>query len=274
MSAPKQTPAIRGQKVRISPESREAEAFRVVRTGLFFGAPKGQAKTILVTSPTSGEGKSTILANLGIAIAQAGQRVLIVDADFREPAQHRIFNLDRTTKGLSSVLAGVTTLEDAIERTGMDKLSLLTCGPDVPNPAELLHHDNFARVVGDLEDQYDRILIDSPPILAVTDALILSALSDVTILVLRAEYSTRPVSMQALESLANVGAKVLGVVLNDVPRRGRRYGYYGDQAHLRSHGAKRTGSRQAPKSPSSETASDLLGEVRSRNATVNGGTCS
>jgi capsular exopolysaccharide synthesis family protein len=258
MSAPKQTPAIRGQKVRISPESREAEAFRMVRTGLFFGAPKDQAKTVLVTSPTAGEGKSTILANLGIAIAQAGQKVLIVDADFREPMQHRIFNLDRSAKGLSAVLAGTMTLEDAIERTGMEKLSLLTCGPEVPNPAELLHHDSFARVVGDLGDRYDRILIDSPPVLAVTDALILSALSDVTILVLRAEYSTRPTSVQALESLANVGAKVLGVVLNDVPQHGNRYGYYGDHARLFLHGAKRSGARRAPKSQPQETIPDFL----------------
>jgi succinoglycan biosynthesis transport protein ExoP len=231
MTSPRQTAAIRGQKVRISPNSREAEAFRIVRTGLFFRAPKEEARTILVTSPVLGEGKSTVVANLGLAIAQAGQRVVIVDADFRGPWQHRIFNLDRSVKGLSSVLTGATALEDAIERTGLEKLSILTCGPDAPNPAELLNNDSFARVIGELAGEYDRILIDSPPALAVTDALILSALSDATILVLRAEHSTRQTSVQACERLASVGAKLLGVVLNDVPHQGGRYGYYSDYAH-------------------------------------------
>ncbi len=255
MTAPKQTAVIRGQKVRISPDSREAEAFRIVRTGLFFRAPKAEARTILVTSPALGEGKSTVLANLGIAIAQAGQRVLIVDADFRGPLQHRIFNLDRSAKGLSSVLAGEMTLEEAIERTGMEKLSVLTCGPDVPNPAELLNNDSFARVIGEVADQYDRILIDSPPVLAVTDALILSALSDVTILVLRAEHSTRLDSVQACESLISVGARVLGVVLNDVPDRGGRNGHNGDHAYHYYPGLERNSPPRAPKGRRRETAS-------------------
>ena len=226
MSSPKQTPAIRGQKVRISPESREAEAFRTIRTAIFFGAPKEEARTIVITSPAPGEGKSTVVANLGIAMAQAGQRVLIVDADFRRPVQHRIFTLDRKTKGLSLVLAGQMNLKGAIEQTGLEGLDILTCGPNVPNPAEILNSDRFTRVIEELAGGYDRVVIDSPPVVAVTDALILAARCDLTILVLRAEASTRRVSIQARESLASVDAKILGVVLNDVPRKGGRYGYY------------------------------------------------
>ena len=225
MTAPKQTLAIRGQKIRISPESREAEAFRTVRTALFFGRPQDEARTILVTSPAPGEGKTMMVANLGIAIAQAGQRTLIVDTDFRRPTLHRIFDLHRQAKGLSAVLAGQMGLEEAIEHLGMANLDVLTCGPDVPNPAELLNSIRFAEIVKTLALQYDRVLIDSPPVIAVADAQILAALCDVTILVLRAQQSTRRVSMQACDSLAGVGGKILGVVVNDVPRKSDRYGY-------------------------------------------------
>ena len=225
MTAPKQTAAIRGQKIRISPESREAEAYRTVRTAVFFGAPKEESRTILVTSPAPGEGKTTAVSNLGIAMAQAGQKTLIVDADFRRPMQHRIFSLDRHTRGLSSVLAGQMSLEEAVNHTKLEGLDVLTCGPDVPNPAELLNSKRFAEVVRMLAEQYDRVLIDSPPVVAVTDSQILAALCDVTILVLRAQYSMRRVSIQACESLLGVDARLLGVVVNDVPQKCNRYGY-------------------------------------------------
>ncbi len=227
MTCPKQTQAIRGQKVRISPESREAEAFRTVRTALFFGAPRDEARAILFTSPAPGEGKTTVVSNLGIAMAQAGQRTLILDTDFRRPTQHRIFSLNRQAKGLSYVLAGRTTLPEAIEHLKLANLDVLTCGPSVPNPSELLNSTRFTEVIASLAEQYDRVLIDSPPVTAVADAQILAALCDVTVIVLRAQKSTRRVSIQACESLLGVGARLLGVVVNDVPRRTDRYGYSG-----------------------------------------------
>jgi capsular exopolysaccharide synthesis family protein len=233
---PRQSPAIRGQQVRINSGSREAEVFRTLRTAIFFGAPKEEARTILVTSPAPGEGKSTVTSNLGIAMAQAGQRVLILDADLRRPLQHKIFNLDRQTRGLSAVLAGQISLEDAVERTKLENLDILTCGPDVPNPAEMLNSEAFARVVKRLVAEYDRVLVDSPPIIAVTDALILAALCDKTVMVLRAEKSTRRVSVQACEALTSVGAKVLGIIVNDVPQRGGRYGYYGGYGYHGPYG--------------------------------------
>lgn len=227
MTSPKQTQAIRGQKVRISPESREAEAFRTVRTALFFGAPRDEAKTILFTSPAPGEGKTTVVSNLGIAMAQAGQRTLIMDTDFRRPTQHRIFSLNRQAKGLSSVLAGRMTLPEAIEHLKLANLDVLTCGPSVPNPAELLNSARFSEIIASLAEQYDRVLIDSPPVTAVADAQILAALCDMTVVVLRAQKSTRRVSMQACDSLVSVGGRILGVVVNDVPRKTDRYGYSG-----------------------------------------------
>jgi len=241
MTAPKQTPAIRGQKIRISPESREAEAFRTVRTALFFGAPKDEARTILVTSPAPGEGKTTAVSNLGIAMAQAGQRTLIVDTDFRRPMQHKVFGLNRQARGLSCVLVGQMDLDEAIEELPMANLFVLTCGPDVPNPAEMLNSDRFAEIVRTLAGRYDRVLIDSPPVIAVADAQIVAALCDVTVLVLRAHKSMRRVSIQACDSLAGVGGRILGVVVNDVPRKSDRYGYsggygYSDYSYRRSGG--------------------------------------
>lgn len=224
------------QKTKLDSNSHEAEAFRTLRTAVFFGAAKGEAKKILVTSPAPGEGKSTVTSNLGIAIAQAGQKVLIIDADLRKPMQHRIFDLDRQAKGLSAVLAGQMSLEDAIEHTSVENLDVLTCGPDVPNPAEMLNSEGFSRILEQVAAGYDRILIDSPPVTAVTDPLILAAQTDVTILVLQAEVSTRRVSMQAREALASVGARVLGVAVNNVRHKAGRYGYYSGYGYYYSYG--------------------------------------
>ena len=132
-----------------------------------------------------------MVSNLGIAIAQAGQKVLIIDTDLRRPMQHRMFGLDRQAKGLSAVLAGQMSLEEAIEHTPLENLHVLTTGPDVPNPAEILNSEGFTQLLEKVAAIYDRVLLDSPPVTAVTDPLILAAQTDVTILVLQAEVSTR-----------------------------------------------------------------------------------
>ena len=247
MSGSKGPADVRGQRVRINPDSREAEAFRTLRTAVFFGVPRDEARTIVVTSPAPGEGKSTVISNLAIAMAQAGQKVLVIDADFRRPTQHKIFKVDRLAHGLSAVLAGHMPLEQAIERSGLDNLDVLTCGPDVPNPAEIIGSQGFADVVKQLIEQYDRILFDSPPVAAVTDPLILAALCDVTILVVRAEQSMRRVSMQARDSLSSVEARLLGVVVNDVPLKSGRYGYYGGYGY-RYYGQYGNGDRKRHRS--------------------------
>jgi len=216
----------RGQKVYRDPNSRAAEAYRTIRTAVFFGVPKGEAKTILVTSPAAADGKTTLVSNLGIALAQAGQKTLILDADFRKPMQHKIFEVNHEEIGLSSVLAGATTLEEAIQPTKVKGLELLTCGPDVPNPSEILNSEGFAKLLEVLSNTYDRVIIDSPPVMPVTDSQILAAVSDITLLVLRADKSNRKTSQQARDGLMSVGARILGAVINDVSKNGR-YGYYG-----------------------------------------------
>jgi len=218
--------SLRGRKTFLESKSQWAEAYRTIRTAVFFGAPKDEAKTILVTSPTPADGKTTLTSNMAIAMAQAGQRVLILDADFRKPMQHRIFKLNHEDQGLSSVLAGAAKLEDAIQQTEVKGLDMLACGPEVPNPAEILNSDAFAKLLELLSSKYDRIVIDSPPVMPVTDSQILAAICDITLLVLRAEKSTRKNSLQAKHGLLSVGAHILGVVVNDVSRKGR-YGYYG-----------------------------------------------
>ena len=222
----KQSLVERGQKVHLEPKSVVAEACRTIRTAVYFGVPNGQAKTILVTSPDSGDGKTTVASNLAIAMAQAGQKTLILDCDFRKPMQHRIFDIDNK-KGLSSMLAETYVEDGAIRQGPIIGLDLLPRGPEVPNPAEMLNSKTFAEMLKNLSKQYDRIIIDSPPVGLVADAQILAAICDTTLLVLRAEKSTRKHSQQARDSLLSVGGHLLGAVVNNVSRKHGRYGYYG-----------------------------------------------
>ena len=225
----------RGQKVHLKPKSVVAEAYRTIRTAVFFGVPKDEAKTIVITSPAAGDGKSTLISNLAIAMAQAGQRTLVLDADFRRPMQHNIFEVD-SQKGMSSVLAGVLSIEQAVQTGPVRGLDILPCGPEVPNPSELLNSSLFAKTLEDLTQRYDRVLIDSPPVGVVADSQILAALCNITLLVLRAEKSTRKQSQQARDGLLSVGGHIVGAVVNDVPQRRGHYGYYSGYGHYGGYG--------------------------------------
>jgi capsular exopolysaccharide synthesis family protein len=158
-------------------------------------------------------------------MAQAGQKTLVLDCDFRKPTQQMIFH-SNNDKGISNIFAENLPDYQAIQHGPVDGLDILTRGPEVPNPCELLNSEAFAGILRKLSNKYDRIIIDSAPVIAVADSQILSAISDVTILVLRAEKSTRRLSQQAMHLLLSVGARVLGVVVNGVPLGGGRYGYY------------------------------------------------
>jgi capsular exopolysaccharide synthesis family protein len=230
-------PAIRGKKVYLDSRSVWAETYRTMRTAVLFSDTKARTRTILVTSPEAGDGKTTVVSNLAIAMAQAGQKTLVLEADFRKPMQNKIFGVNHDNKGLSSVLIGTDKIEEVIKTTCVSGLDLLTCGPKVFNPSETLHSASFTKIVKHLEKQYDRIIVDSPPVLPVTDAQILASICKITILVLRAEKSTRKASRRAYDTLERVGARVLGVVVNDVPRN-RRYGFYGGNGYYKSaHGS-------------------------------------
>jgi capsular exopolysaccharide synthesis family protein len=218
----------RGQQVYQDSKSHVAESFRTIRTALFFGLPKGKGQILLLTSPTPGDGKSSMASNLGIAMAQSGQTTLILDGDLRKPMQHKIFDTDPKVQGLSAVIAGHSTLKEAIFEGPVKGLDILPCpcGTAVPNPSEMLSSTAFSEIVNALRQQYDRIIIDSPPVTAVTDSHILAAMSDSTLLVIKAESATKRLSQQARDTLLSVGANLYGVIVNGVSKNQGRYGYY------------------------------------------------
>lgn len=243
----RQTVPSRGQKVALQPHSPEAEAYRTVRTGVFFGTPAEAMRTLLVTSPAAGDGKSTLVSNLAITMAQAGQNTLVLDADLRKPTQHAIFAMDHHDRCLKNVFAGRMKLAEAIQPTRVKGLSVLTCGYDVPNPAELLNSRSFAKLLERLAKTYDRVLVDAPPVMVVTDAQILGALCDYTILVVRAGKSSRRTARRAVDALRSVGANVLGVVVNAVNNGENRYGYYGGSRRYGQSHSHTGGNGQAKK---------------------------
>jgi len=219
------TPSARGTVVHTEPMSDVAEAYRTVRTAIYFGVQPGSVRTLLITSPAPGDGKTTLASNIASAMAQAGNRVILLDCDFRKPTQHRIFELEKRI-GLSNVLAGEVSIEQATQAVKVPGLHVVPCGPIPSNPSEILNSQGFADLLAGLAEKYDQVVIDSPPVLPVTDARILAACCDGVILALRAEKTTRPAGLSARDQLQSVGGRILGVVVNDVPRRKGVYGYY------------------------------------------------
>jgi polysaccharide biosynthesis transport protein len=208
------------------PTSPAAESYRSLRTSMQFARQERQLRSVLVSSPGVAEGKTSTLANLGVVFAQAGERVVLVSSDLRRPRIGAFFGLDERA-GLACVLQGRRTLEETVLPVpGFERLSLLPAGPVAPNPAELLNgalaRDIFAR----LRDQYDLVLIDSPPVLPVTDAAILSQYADATLMLAASGQTRRSDLHRAVEKLDQVGATILGTVLNKVTRHtGNYYGY-------------------------------------------------
>jgi len=249
----KQSICDRGQKVLLESDSPAAEAYRSIRTAVFFSVPNGRAKTVLVTSPAASDGKTTLVSNLAITMAQAGQKTLILDADLRKPMQHEIFGVD-CDSGLTDVLASKASLKDAIHSTPVKNLDILTTGPDVPNPSEMLNSTAFTRTLAELAANYDRVIIDSPPVMPVTDARIIAALCNVTVLVLRAEESTRKASQQARDGLLSVGAQLLGAVVNEVSKRNGQYGYYAGYGY--GHYGRSRNENKTAKTYSEKTSSE------------------
>jgi polysaccharide biosynthesis transport protein len=226
-----------GRLVMLAPRSAAAESFRTLRTALHFGlAGRDDVKAIVVTSPSPGDGKSTIASNLAIAMAQADQRILLIDADLRKPTQHLIYE-SPASRGLGSVLADRSPVAEAIIANVVNNLDLLPCGPLPSNPVELLNNGFFADMLEKLRERYDRIIIDAPPVMPLADARVIAALADATLLVLRADKSTRRISLAARNELWRVRATRIGVVVNGVPMRTHGYGYgygygYGHEGYV------------------------------------------
>ncbi len=211
------------------PKSMEAEAYRGVRTALYFHSQGGGNQVIQVTSPNPGDGKSSTAANLAVTIAQSGKKVLLMDADLRKPRIHKIFGLS-VKVGLSSIISGEAEPLDAIQESCVAGLSILPCGPIPSNPSELLTAPRFEELLKLLREQYDFVIVDTPPLLAVTDPSVVASRVDGVILTIRITKDGRPAAERAKEILGTLGATVVGVVVNGVDgsaKGGYGYGNYG-----------------------------------------------
>ncbi len=207
------------------PLSGVAEAARTLRTNLMFMNPDRPYRKLLVTSAAPAEGKTTVACSIAISLAQGGQRVCIIDCDLRRPRLHRIFDRVGDT-GLTNLLVGDATLDEVALPTKVPNLWCVPAGPIPPNPADVLHSDRFRQFLDSLMDRFDRIVLDSPPLVAVTDSAIISTLVDGTVFVVRAFKTTRALSRQGLRALADVDAPIVGGVLNAVDFKRRGYDYY------------------------------------------------
>jgi capsular exopolysaccharide synthesis family protein len=205
--------AITRSGVQRNPLSEVAEAHRMIRASICYGLPPSRSRTILVTSAASKEGKSTVSSGLAWALCEAGERVLLIDADLRRPVQHSIFNLDGT-RGVTDVVAGRLSLNEAIASSGISGLDVLPCGSAASVPTGIINSEAFADLLADVSHRYDRIVLDSPPAALVADARVLAALTDVTLLVVRMGKTTRRDALRAVHGLVNVGARVGGVIVN------------------------------------------------------------
>lgn len=211
----------------LRPKSSEAEAYRGVRTAIFFNLNGSGHQMIQVTSPNQGDGKSTLAANLAISIAQSGKRVILVDCDLRRPRIERLFHLTDNGLGLVSVIIGECEPSAAGRPSGIENLTILTSGPKPSNPAELLTSPRFQVAIEKLRADFDFVILDTPPLLAVSDASVVAPRADGVILVFRMSNKARPTAERACDMLAQLGAKVIGVVVNGSGRAKEGYGGYG-----------------------------------------------
>jgi succinoglycan biosynthesis transport protein ExoP len=207
------------------PQSAISEASRGLRTNVSFMSPDKPYRSLLVTSATPSEGKTTVACCLAVAMAQAGHKVLLVDCDLRRPRLHRVFS-KTNERGVTSALIDRGSLKSAVVETEVPGLSLLASGPACPNPAESLQSNAFQSLLQELSDTYDRIVIDSPPIGPVTDAVILSTRVDASIMVIRALSTTRDAALHARRALEDVRANLVGAVLNAADPGRADYPYY------------------------------------------------
>lgn len=203
-----------------------SEAYRAVRTNLQFAGADKQLKCISFTSSTPSEGKSITISNIALAMAQDGKKVLLIDADMRKPVQHRIFGL--FNKGLSNCIAMNMPLDEAIQPSDHPNLDILASGPVPPNPSELLGSQKMDELLRQVKHIYDYVLVDMPPVLAVTDAAVLSQKVDGIVFVIKSGKISPDEAKLAKTRLEQAGANILGAVLNAVPQRhsGYGYGYY------------------------------------------------
>lgn len=209
----------------LTPKSTASEAYRGIRTGILFSSADEPPQVVLVASSGPREGKTITSANIAIAMAQAGGRVLLMDCDLRRPKLHRLFSLERD-RGMANLLVGRAGLDDVVIPSAVPNVDLIPSGPIPPNPSELLSSHHMKSLLDEARSRYERIIIDSPPITAVTDAVILSQMVDGVVLVVRAGETHREVIKNGIGQLRAVNARILGAILNGVDMGRDSYYYY------------------------------------------------
>lgn len=205
-------------------KSPVVEAYKTLRTNIQFSSVDKEMKVVLVTSPSPSEGKSTTISNLAITMAQADQKVLLIDCDLRKPVIHKVFNIDNV-KGITNILVEGIDYKSVLHNVGIENLSILTTGPKPPNPSELLGSARMQEFIASVRKDFDMILIDTAPAVPVTDPAVLSRLVDGVIIVVDYGTSTYEMALKAKENLERVNANILGMVINRVPVT-KSYGYY------------------------------------------------
>jgi len=245
------------------PKSPISEAYRTIRTNLQFASLDKPIKTIVITSCSPGEGKSTTVTNLAVTLAQEGKRVLIIDADLRKPVQHKLWHVTNMN-GLTNVLAENADYREAVRKTLAPNVDILVCGPKPPNPAELLGSNRMAELLHKASEDYDYVLIDAPPVMPVTDAAVLSHNADGIIMVIGYGLTTYEAAGMVKEQLEKANANILGVIINNVPIDS--HGYYSYYYYYYDEdGKKLKGSHHK-----SETSN--AGTISSNRATTTGNT--
>jgi capsular exopolysaccharide synthesis family protein len=218
----------------IAPKSATAESYRGLRTTMQYAALERPMRTVQVTSASAGEAKTTTITNLAMAFALSGKRVALVDCDLRKPKLHRFLEVDGA-KGFTSVVLGELPLQEALQTSPLHpNIDVLPSGFLPPNPSELLSHDRTARILQTLTEHYSIVFIDCPPVLPVTDSLVISRYVDATLFLVMADQTSRRTARRAIEMLRQVGAPVLGTVINgaaDQETYGSLYEYYGYVKH-------------------------------------------
>lgn len=203
------------------------EAYKTLRTNLEFVSAANDIQTIVVTSALAEESKSTTVINLALTLAEGNHSVIIVECDLRKPVMRRYLKLSRQTKGLSSILASNTSLEECVVEIKESNISVICAGTVPPNPSELLNHERMQELLEALKEEYDYIILDAPPITVVTDAAILGRIADGAILVIRSKFAQAKTVRLAKQRLESVGVQLLGAVITrfDMKKSGWRSGY-------------------------------------------------